>query len=192
MSEQEFVPSVGFQGPKVGFVFKNGERGVGYYADASASGPPAPADSLAAGGSGSEITVEFKKKGKLGLAFVQGSTPLVIESITRGGAAANELQLHVGLILTSVNWQSVVQLTHEQAVRLLLNSDRPLVLGFERPAAVQQSGGGGGGGGGGGNTSMGSRAPSRGTGVANGLEATTEVMSAGVDVSEASNLPLLL
>ena len=65
-SEQEFVPSVAFQGPKVGFVFKNGDR-VGYYADASAGPPPAPSESLAAGGSGAEITVEFARQGKLGL-----------------------------------------------------------------------------------------------------------------------------
>lgn len=165
--EQQFVPSVAFQGPKVGFVFKNGDRGVGYYADASAGPPPDPNVSLATGGSGAEITVEFKHPGKLGLAFVQGSAPLVIESITQGGAASNELQLHAGLILVSVNWQSVVGLTHEQTVRLLMNSERPLVLGFERPRVTQQS----------------ERQASRGSSVSNGLEATTELLTASADVN---------
>eukprot|EP01043_Picozoa_sp_COSAG02_P058136 COSAG02_NODE_7185_length_3132_cov_4.251566_2_plen_432_part_00 len=163
ISEQQFVPSVAFQGPKVGFVFKNGDRGVGYYADPSAAPPPAPSESLAAGGSGAEITVEFGRQGKLGLAFVHGSAPLVIESITKGGAASKELQLHPGLILISANWQSVVGLTHEQTVRLLKSAERPLVLGFER----QQS----------------DRQPSRGSSVSSGLEATTELLTASADVN---------
>jgi hypothetical protein len=184
VAEQQFVPSVAFQGPKVGFVFKNGDRGVGYYADPTAGPPPDPSDSLAAGGSGAEITVEFKREGKLGLAFVQGSAPLVIESITRGGAASHELQLHAGLILVSVNWQSVVELSHEQAVRLLLASERPLVLGFERPAPVAPSPSGSAAAPSGAQgQGQGGRQPSRGSAVSSGLEATTELLTASADVN---------
>ena len=173
--EQQFVPSVAFQGPKEGFVFKNGDRGVGYYADPNAapSAVPSAASVAAAGGGnggGGMITAEFTQPGKLGIAFVQGSAPLVVESTTKGGAAASMLELHAGLILVAVQHQSVTELTHEQTVRLLQSSDRPLVLGFDRPEPAARQ------------PPQQQRAATPGNSVASGLEGTTELMTAAAGI----------
>ena len=57
----EFIPSEYFKGAKPGYVFKAGEKGVGYYPDAN----PAPANNAGSdkdGGRGKKRSKNAKKK----------------------------------------------------------------------------------------------------------------------------------
>ena len=133
VSEPHFVPALRFQGAKVGYAFKNGETGTGYYRDDRGGGDRQMVhQQRPRQHGGGEIKVSFEQE-KIGLAFVDRSNPLVIASIAPASAAAAELQLHPGLCLVAVQWQSVVGLTHEQTLRMLQSADRPLVLGFDHP-----------------------------------------------------------
>lgn len=75
-------------------------------------------------------------KAKLGLSFYKELVPPTISLITPGTQAAGQRpQLKVGLVLRSINGESVAGLPFQAVVFRIKNATRPMVLSFEAPPA---------------------------------------------------------
>uniref|UniRef100_A0A7S1S563 Uncharacterized protein n=1 Tax=Alexandrium catenella TaxID=2925 RepID=A0A7S1S563_ALECA len=93
-AQAPFVAAQAFKGAKPGYVFKLGDRGVGYYLDAGARGSGAGAPT--AGPSGFTPAAAFEgarpgyvfKLGRLGLGYYADTYSLWMASAAKGGAAS--------------------------------------------------------------------------------------------------------
>lgn len=115
----------------------------------SAAPKPGSGSGSAAGGSSSskqmpEVMVEFRADGPIGINFESRGRdtrgPMTIVSCVPGGAASKEPDIVPNSIVLAVNGASVVGLPFQQALAMIKESPRPLVLAIRPPAPFEALG----------------------------------------------------
>ena len=80
------------------------------------------------------VAATFTKPGSLGLGFVARKGQTQLQKIHPGSQAENQPQLRAGLVLITVDGQSVVDASYQDVISLIKLCGRPVTLEFRSDA----------------------------------------------------------